>query len=187
MITKTISNRVNRSLRGGHFVTGPILFRGCRAASILRSFCACHMVSCYMEFNEVEWSSCHPPEVAHVRPLLFPLVPVAHDRWRMRSSYFSRRLQLSALQLSALQPLRSVDFSRSHSVSFLSWPRRSYPRVPLPFRPPRHLGRLQVSCRCACRSFCGVGHVGATKCVLQETRRSGCPDPQRARSVILLY
>ena len=26
MITKTISNRVNRRLQGGHFVTGPLLF-----------------------------------------------------------------------------------------------------------------------------------------------------------------
>ena len=26
MATKTISNRVNRSLRGGHFVMGPVLF-----------------------------------------------------------------------------------------------------------------------------------------------------------------
>ena len=26
MVTKTISNRVNRSLRGGHFVIGPVLF-----------------------------------------------------------------------------------------------------------------------------------------------------------------
>ena len=26
MVTKTISNRVNRSLRGGHLVIGPVLF-----------------------------------------------------------------------------------------------------------------------------------------------------------------
>ena len=40
MITKTISNRVNSSLWGGHFVTGPLLF----IVFILRFCC---MASCY--------------------------------------------------------------------------------------------------------------------------------------------
>ena len=51
-------------------------------------------------------------------------------------------------------------FLRSYLVSFLPWPRRSFPQVPLPFRPPRRQGCLQVSCRCVWSPFYGLGHVG---------------------------
>ena len=131
-----------------------------------------------MEFNEVEWSLCHPPEVARVRSLLSSLLHVING----------------ARVVHALQStLAAVCFAASPQRGFfllsfavvLTWPRRSVPRVPLLFRPPQRQSRLQVSCGCVCRPLCGVGHVGATERVLRETRRSGFSDPRRAGFVII--
>ena len=99
---------------------------------------------------------------------------------------------LAAVCFAAVR-LAAVCFAASPQRGFfllslaavLTWPRRSVPRVPLLFRPPRRQSRLQVSCGCVCRPLCGVGHVGATERVLRETRRSGFSDPRRAGFVII--
>ena len=49
MITKTISNWVNRSLRGGHFVIGPVLFPAVSFGNVLRRLCA-GLVLCSLEY-----------------------------------------------------------------------------------------------------------------------------------------
>ena len=40
MVTKTISNRVNTSLRDGHLVIGPVLFPAVSFENVLRRLCA---------------------------------------------------------------------------------------------------------------------------------------------------
>ena len=132
-----------------------------------------------------------PSSGSGVRPLyyfrssLLHVINGARVVHALQSTLAAVCLQLSALQLSALQPPHSVDFFLLSLAVVLTWPRRSVPRVPLLFRPPQRQSRLQVSCGCVCRPLCGVRHVGATERVLRETRRSDFSDPRRAGFVII--